>query len=856
MIRASAFPLCHKVLHYRTLDNSFALACLSSLPLEVTIKELKAAVPSTLSTDFYRLQAIATLGEEMATLHENDSMLLLFQRLTNHAKWWGILSNTLHINVDVKLFQHADYEMQTRYIKSLVTSIVFMSKGNLEMASEYCQVFDIEPEVSLLAYIEYMLTSSAGHENWEYKVKQAALGLKEEDLVRELSTILFKLSGTDYERIIYVCQWLIALLSDADDNSHNAEFLTKYKNYLDVSKYLTNLDVPVSVFDALHGGRLPEETSSRKGEHSNHRLSFWLLVNHTLDFIDVLCSVSVTWTLDKIAPLVRYINITMEDFYLSLICGHYPSLRPELASKGIDAASSSVCADIVSKVEERMSTYLLLAPQHFIRVYMFISEFEERSNSPASYAREMRIFVLKKTVAIMEKAEIESWVLMRGDGKQERSYSKNNLGIVLLSLEVESIVTAFEQSLTREKVSQDCWWGQVPYVGETGQINILLIAERLMELCLEACWEEHTSLHALAGVCKSMSLYTMLTNHSISGAVLDMLATTAKFVLKVISLFPSTTAQSLETVMLTMIYKLLADSSGPLSSAQDAQPSGALLKADSLHHLLPSPIENQQADVVFTGFGLFAVLTICEQIRSSGVTALTIHDSVWAEFVKVALEDKQSVLGFRNISARRFNARCRCKVSLALALLMKNQGRESLIKIRYVESRDVQRHVSYYCLLASMHETRNITYSEESFYMAFHSYDHTTLRSILLTWIYCEGGDSRPDSVSSLVDILALSVDLYVLASLFEVTAIALLTELLERLVVNKGSERLVHRLLAYMWHHQPYAFNQAVYQCPPQSQPVFTKAAAGLVANMHSLSDRLYKVHNKQNYLYMVPMC
>lgn len=844
MIKASAFSLCHKVLHYRTLDNSFALACLSSLPLEITIKELKAAVPSTLSTDFYRLQSIATLGEEMATLHENDSMLLLFQRLTNHAKWWGILSNTLHISVDVKLFQHADFDLQNKYIKSLVSSIVFMSKGNLDMASEYCQVFDIEPECSLLAYIEYMLSSSTGHENWEYKVKQAALGLKEEDLVRELSRILFKLSGTDYERIIFVCQWLVTLLSDADDNSHNAEFLTKYKNYVDISKYLTNLDVPLSVFDALQSGKLATDAGLKKGEHTNHRLSFWSLVNHTLDFIDLLCSASVTWTLDKIAPLVRYIDITMEDFYLSLICGFYPSLRPEPMSKIIDSvSSSSVCADIVTKVEERMSTYLLLAPQHFIHVYMFISEFEERSSTFASFAREMRIFVIKRTVSIMEKTGIESWVLSRGAGKQNHIYNKSSLITMLLNLEVESIITAFSQSLPKFRKLQDRWWEQAPYVGENGEVVLLPIAERLIEACIETSWEEHASRHTLLGACKTMSLYTMLKSHSVSNDVLGMLATTAKYVLEVMSLSSLATAQSVETLVLTMVYKLLADSSSLPSNMQDSLPSGVMLKSDMLYHLLPSSIENQQSDVVFTGFGLFTVLTICKQISSSGLTALTIHDSLCAEFVKVALEDKDGSLGFRNISARRFNARCRCKVSLALALVKRNQSQESFVHISHVDSTTVQRHVSYYCILASMQETRNITYSEESFYTAFHAYDHTTLRSILLTWIYCEGGESRPDSVSSVVDILSLSVDLYVLASLFKVTAISLFTELLERLVSNKGSERLILRLLSYMCYHQTSVFNQAVYQCSPHLYPVFTKASAGLVVSMNTLADRLSKV-------------
>eukprot|EP01031_Cornospumella_fuschlensis_P026654 gene26654-32208_t len=844
MIRASAFPLCHKVLHYRTLDNSFALACLSSLPLEVTVKELKAAVPSTLSTDFYRLQAIATLGEEMATLHDNDSMLLLFQRLTNHAKWWGILSNTLHINVDVKLFQHTDYELQSKYIKSLVTNIVFMSKGNLDMASEYCQVFDIEPEVSLLAYIEYMLTCTISHENWEYKVKQAALGLKETDLVSQLSSILFKLSGTDYERIIYVCQWLISLLSDADDNNHNADVLTKYKNYVDISKYLTNLVIPLNVLEALQKSRLMvEEVTSRTGDHRNHRLSFWSLVNQTLDFIDILCIASVTWTLDKISPLVRYINITMEDFYLCLICGYYPSVRPDSSDKGVETVSSSTCADIIGKVEERMSTYLLLAPQHFIRVYMYINEFEEKSHSLSSFAREMRIFVLKRTVAIMEKAEMEAWVLSRGDGKQEQSYNKSSLVSALLNLEVESIVTAFTQSLSKAPdESRDNWWEKAPYITENGHINLLLIAERLLEICLEACWDEHISHHVLTDICKSTSLFTMLTDHSLSSAALRILATTAKYVLEVVSLSPATAPQSLETIVLTMIYKLLADSSAPHANAQDSHSSGAILKSDSLHHLLPSALENQQADVVFTGFGLFAVLTISQYIFSTGVPTFTIHEIVWSEFSKVAFEDKIGALGFRNIPARRFNARCRCKVTVALAHLIQNQSRGSTPKIKHVDYRIVQRHLSYYCLLASMQETRNITYSEESFYSAFHSYDHTTLRSILLTWIYSEGADSRSDGVSSLIDILSLAVDLYVLASLFEVTSMALFTELLERLVANKGSERLVHRLVTYMCYHQPCAFNQAVYQCAPQVQSVFAKVVLQLFASMNGLADSLSK--------------
>jgi len=74
--------LSRKILVYREIDVSFVVSTLSVLPYETMVHELKSAVPS-IQSDFSRLQTVAQVGEELSHLWNQDTLLIVFQGLTD-----------------------------------------------------------------------------------------------------------------------------------------------------------------------------------------------------------------------------------------------------------------------------------------------------------------------------------------------------------------------------------------------------------------------------------------------------------------------------------------------------------------------------------------------------------------------------------------------------------------------------------------------------------------------------------------------------------------------------------------------------------------------------------------------------
>jgi hypothetical protein len=106
LLRSSLLALSRKVLGYRQIDTSLAVACLVMLPFDLMVRELKAAVPS-IQSDFSRLRTVASVGEELSRLWEQDSLLVVFQGLQTNAKWWHILSS-YGVKIDPRAFQSSD----------------------------------------------------------------------------------------------------------------------------------------------------------------------------------------------------------------------------------------------------------------------------------------------------------------------------------------------------------------------------------------------------------------------------------------------------------------------------------------------------------------------------------------------------------------------------------------------------------------------------------------------------------------------------------------------------------------------------------------------------------------------------
>jgi hypothetical protein len=325
-------------LTYHNIDTSFAIACLSALPVEIIIKELKSAVP-TIQNDFSRLHTVALIGEEIADLCEEESLLLLFQSLQTNAKWWSLLTK-LGINIDLKLFQHSDETVRENYITSLIPEILRRNGYQMNFLFDYCQSFDLKPQKASMAYVELILldpeisfaSSAPSHSShsygssghfWINKLKLITNGVNETVLRKHLVKILLKLNPLDYEKIFYLSSWLLEIFpTNSDENnkentsgsgigggnkgpSHN---LKNNVIYEDEEYYEENSVLNSSVM--MTGG-------ANSAKKSNTLLSLIIQENNyqlILDLINLLNSIHLTPSIIAKIRRAPEINIFYEKF--------------------------------------------------------------------------------------------------------------------------------------------------------------------------------------------------------------------------------------------------------------------------------------------------------------------------------------------------------------------------------------------------------------------------------------------------------------------------------------------------------------------------------------------------------------
>ena len=221
LLRSSLLSLSRKVLSYREIDTSLAVACLVMLPYDAMVRELKAAVPS-IQSDFSRLRTVASVGEGLARLWDQDALLVVFQGLQTNAKWWHILS--LHgVKIDPRAFQSSDSKQRDLCVRAVVPELLEQSNMDLEQAIDYCRQFDIEPEYASLCYVEKIILQSpkgflsanilnVNDMIWAHQVRKATINVNEKSTLTVLRSLLPRIHPLDYERIKFLSAWIVAAL--------------------------------------------------------------------------------------------------------------------------------------------------------------------------------------------------------------------------------------------------------------------------------------------------------------------------------------------------------------------------------------------------------------------------------------------------------------------------------------------------------------------------------------------------------------------------------------------------------------------------------------------------------------------
>jgi hypothetical protein len=130
-LRSSLFALSRKLLTYHFIDGDYVTALLALLPYEAMVKELKTVIP-TIQTDFKRLKVVASIGEELARMWNEDALLCIFQSLQLNSKWWQVLS-AHGIPVDPKAFQSSDSQIRETAMTSAIPLLLEKSGHDLGM---------------------------------------------------------------------------------------------------------------------------------------------------------------------------------------------------------------------------------------------------------------------------------------------------------------------------------------------------------------------------------------------------------------------------------------------------------------------------------------------------------------------------------------------------------------------------------------------------------------------------------------------------------------------------------------------------------------------------------------------------
>lgn len=242
-VYASLKALTRKILTYREIDMELAVAYLGSIPDKSMVKELQSIIP-TVQNDFKRLKLTALIGEQLALMWDKEDLLRVFQSLQNNAKWWSALSG-YGIRVDTKTFQHPVGDIRSQYIRSIVPELLERSTMDLELAQDYCRQFDLTTEFANTCFIELILKSAStadiasetsvnSHKGWEKHVRFAASGVSPEQMVTTFRGVLKHVHEYSYDKIKFVCKWLVAYLQEESEVSG------------DYSKLLANANVNAS----------------------------------------------------------------------------------------------------------------------------------------------------------------------------------------------------------------------------------------------------------------------------------------------------------------------------------------------------------------------------------------------------------------------------------------------------------------------------------------------------------------------------------------------------------------------------------------------------------------------------------
>lgn len=499
------------------------------LPFELMVKEVKASVPS-IQSDFSRLRTVALVGEEVARMWDQETLLIVFQSLQMNARWWHILSSH-GIKIDARAFQSSDSNLRENYMKAVVPDLLTHTNLNLDLAYEYCQQLNLEPELATLCYIEkILLLPPQVSSSWKSSLQLASVGINEKLLVSRFRKILEKIHPLDYEKIQYSCSWLANALNDDQDrdsvthskskgvtSATDTGSLAEFKNYLTYTEtvtFLAAMHFPAELLASIPQIRMLYENVP---ESFKSRIPFWPLLEEPWVVIEPLMAADPD-AATKLSPLCSFLHIDRDEFYSRAIMSSYTHASDEGACQQ-STASVAIEGDrkVIEATEQALSSVRMsidMISSRFRQIEVWRWVFEKELHRNASVA----VVALNEAVALLELRSRELKASTEAD-KEDEVVEVNCLLSELQAERVKISCRLCLEYLEKKFATKDS------HLFDSHKTLALIshpaaMLQKVFEDAVECCWS-----HQLQSVRTHSSVYTVrdLMNHPLSPSVATLL---------------------------------------------------------------------------------------------------------------------------------------------------------------------------------------------------------------------------------------------------------------------------------------------------------------------------------------------
>lgn len=196
--------------------NAATLCCIFSDRLMLTLEQVDAfnafkrqISRENVAKDFNRFQQLALIGSDAARAWQQIAFLHQCVELEGNARWWHYL-NLLGIECDHKAFQSERRDLS--HIRRLVPALIVKSNYDFYTVLEFTRHYQIEDNYPSLVYVEaLLLNKSEPPDDLEYQDKIVGVleDIHEQHLVALLLKSISKMSGVDYNRLLFVFRVLL-----------------------------------------------------------------------------------------------------------------------------------------------------------------------------------------------------------------------------------------------------------------------------------------------------------------------------------------------------------------------------------------------------------------------------------------------------------------------------------------------------------------------------------------------------------------------------------------------------------------------------------------------------------------------